>query len=91
MIEGLLSGLATGIAYGMAGYFKNKEEFVLEEFEWDKFLPTVIGTGLIGMAAFIMGGQIDIVASSAIGLVITQIVLKLWKAQVWRIITDKFK
>lgn len=42
----LLAGLLAGVLRGLVGYFKNAE---LEEFEWKRFVKTVVIAGVLGL------------------------------------------
>jgi len=77
LVTGILGGAIAGAAYGIVGYVRNNEDG-LEQFDWNSFVPTVLGSAAIGGYAFYSGGAIDIVSSSAIGVVITQAVKKLY-------------
>jgi fluoride ion exporter CrcB/FEX len=75
VIEILIAGAVAGAAYGIVGYVKNRPD---EDFDWNSFGITVFGSAVIGTYAYYSGLAIDPVASSAIGVVITQAARKLW-------------
>ena len=77
LITGIAGGAIAGAAYGIVGFVRNNEDG-LEPFDWNAFIPTVIGSAAIGGYAFYSGGALDLVASSAIGVVITQAAKKLY-------------
>lgn len=78
MIEGIIAGAVAGAGYGIISFVKNRKEDDWEEFDWNLFIPSVVGSAVIGGYAYYAGGAIDVVASSAIGVVVTQAVRKLW-------------
>lgn len=73
MIENLAAGALAGAAYGIVGFARNKP---YEDFDWTNFGITVVGSAIIGGYASYSGLAIDLAASSAIGVVITQAVKK---------------
>lgn len=77
LLTGIVGGAIAGTAYGILGYVRNNDDG-LEEFDWHTFIPTVLGSAAIGGYAYYSGGAIDIIASSAIGVVITQAAKKLY-------------
>ena len=73
--EGLIAGAITGAAYGLISYAKGKDEF---DFDFNYMIPTVLGTAIIGAYAQYSGLSLDLLATSAIGLAVTQSARKLW-------------
>ena len=77
ILEAILAGMVGGLAYGIVGYVRNKSE---EDFDWQKFGVSVIASGIIGGYAGWAGLAVDVVSASAIGVVVTQTVAKLFSA-----------
>jgi hypothetical protein len=75
---GALSGLGTGLVFGLTGFWKAKREDGKTEFDWKQFLWTVIPSALIGAAAGFMQVPYEEIATGAFGLTITLIVKKLF-------------
>lgn len=75
MIEGLIAGAIAGAAYGIISYAKTQDE---NTFDFNYLLPTIVGTAAIGAYAQYSGLAIDVLATSAIGLAVTQTARKLW-------------
>ena len=78
VVESIIGGLIAGAAYGIVGYVKAKGDDSDINFDWNDFGITVVGSALIGGYAFYSGGAIDVVSASAVGVVVTQAVRKLW-------------
>jgi hypothetical protein len=78
VVEGLIGGLIAGAAYGIIGYVKAKDNDSEITFDWNDFGITVVGSAIIGGYSVYSGLGIDVVSASAIGVVVTQAVRKLW-------------
>ena len=78
---GALAGLVAGVAYGLAGFWKNKRDDKAT-FEWKPFLITVIPAGIIGGLLGLLqmpsgSENIGLYLDGTAGLTITAILRKL--------------
>lgn len=79
MFEYIIAGALAGIGYGLVGYYQNKQEYA-EEFDIRYIVPTVAGSAFFGAAAAYLGQDISVIATSAIGVAVTQTLRHAWNA-----------
>jgi len=70
-----------GAGYGLVGYFKNKkQENLFEGFDINTFIPTIVGSAVIGGGAAYSGVTYDVMSASMFGVVVYQFLRKAVKA-----------
>lgn len=77
MIEQIIAGLIGALTYGLIVYQKNK---AYEDFDWKKFVPTLVIGLVIGAIAGVTNVSYDIVADSAVIGFLTMFVQNTYKA-----------
>jgi len=83
MIEQIIYGIITGVAYSIAGWqkgvAKNKKVFNEVKYDWAKMIKSVLICGTIGAFAGYANADFNIIMTGSIGIAVTNLFNILWK------------